>query len=185
MPKVICLILTVLFTLFIMSGNLVASDQKAKKINEPVTVARAKIINVEKDSGIIELLKDVVVERADTSFLANKMLVYYDENESRQSALQKIMAYDNVKVFNQEFVVTGNRGSYDPDSGNFTVTDNVVFNSGTSVASGHSFVYSIKTGKGYLEKEQENDEKNTKDRRVILIIDNEDLERQKPQNQSN
>ena len=65
------------------SDRPLAEIQKEKKAANNVemvtTTIRAKFIIITRQSGIIEFLENAITEREDTSFLADKMIVYYDE----------------------------------------------------------------------------------------------------------
>ncbi len=140
-----------------------------KKNDEPTTI-KSKSINVKRKSGIVEFDQDAVIENGDTSILSDKMIVFYDENkDDKTSNINKIEAINNVKVFNEEFIVTGDNGSYDPHEETLIITNNVVFNNGTSIANGEKFTYNLKTNKGFLVGKKA-DIKNLKSDRVIVII---------------
>ena len=143
------------------SDRPLAEIQKEKKAANNVemvtTTIRAKFIIITRQSGIIEFLENAITEREDTSFLADKMIVYYDEakktdigQENESGSIKKIDAIGHVKIFNQEIVATGDTGSYDPSLGIFTIEENVIFNNGTSIANGKKFVYDINTKKSNL-----------------------------------
>ena len=177
-------------------ATLWAKDEKAIPINEKsdakeiVTTITSKIINIKRNKEEIEFLKNVVAEREDTSILADRMLVKYVEDKTKADSIEHIYAYGNVRIFNQEFVVTGDKGFYDPQLGDFIVEENVIFNNGTSRANGEKFIYNVISNKGYLtgadpqeepvnenfedgeDIEEGSDEptKAKKDNRVILII---------------
>lgn len=129
------------------------SKPKAKKAefsSNSKTTIKSKTINIKRKSGQIEFLEDAIVENADTSILADKIVVFYDDKKSKDNVIKNIVATGNVKIFNQEFVATGEEGSYDPKKEIFTITKNVIFNNGTSIASGDKFIYEVKTQKGFL-----------------------------------
>lgn len=162
------------------SDRPLAEIQKEKKAANNVemvtTTIRAKFIIITRQSGIIEFLENAITEREDTSFLADKMIVYYDEakktdigQENESGSIKKIDAIGHVKIFNQEIVATGDTGSYDPSLGIFTIEENVIFNNGTSIANGKKFVYDINTKKSNLLGEEKK-EGELKDNRVLIII---------------
>lgn len=151
-----------------------ASNQKnnpktPSNTNSKTTIKSKKII-IKRDSGRIEFIQDAIVENADTSILADKIIVFYDESKKgKDNVIQNIKAIGNVKIFNQEFVTTGESGSYDPKKEIFTIIKNVVFNNGTSIAKGEKFIYDVKTQTGYLTGSDEK-KKNLESGRVTIII---------------
>jgi len=188
---------------------LIVFDGKKKAQNKQgiiTSVINSKIIELHRLQSRIDFIGNVIVEREDTSFLADKMIVYYNQEKSDkilvkernhgkkggESSIKKIDALNNVKIFQEDFVATGDIGSYDPKAGIFTVEQNVTFNSGTSVANGDKFIYDVNTKKGYLtgkknyiSKEKSDEEiKQLKDGRVIVIIDENDelIKKQKKKN---
>jgi lipopolysaccharide transport protein LptA len=155
------------------------------------TTIYSKFISVKRKSGIIEFLDNVIVEQEDISFLADRMLVYYDENKKEEvgdaaevSAIKKIDAFGHVKIFNQEFVATGQTGSYDPALGVFTIEENVTFNNGTSLANGNKFVYNVETKKSNLFG-NDTKENGLKDNRVLVIIGEEEKDKKDKKDKKN
>jgi len=147
------------------------------------TIIRAKFISIIRQSGVIEFLENAITEREDTSFLADKMIVYYDETKEKEinqkneaGSIKKINAFGHVKIFNQEIVATGDAGSYDPSLGIFTIEENVIFNNGTSIANGKKFVYDANTKKSNLFGEEKK-EGELKDSRVLIIIGEEEKDK--------
>lgn len=118
---------------------------------------------------------NVVVEKDDSSLLAQKMIVTYEEKESSAKSDQKIKrieADNNVKIFSEEFIGSGDIGYYEPQNDMFVLEKNVVINNGTSIASGDKFVYNLKTKKGNFvgKKDETSINGNGGDKRVIVVI---------------
>lgn len=149
-----------------------AKEQKAVP-----TKIRSKIIDIKRKSQIIDFFDDVIVQKGDSSLLADEMRVIYEENKdknSQSSAIKRIDAKKNVKVFSEEFVGTGDIGHYDPKKNLFVLEENVIINNGVSVASGDKFIYDIATKKGkFIGGKNESNIDNREDKRVIVIIGNE------------
>lgn len=136
--------------------------------NNSVTKIKSKTIHVKRKSGKIELFDDVIIENDDTSILANKAIVMYVENISKIS-LKDVTVSGNVKIFNEEFVATGDNGTYDPKDESFTINENVIFNDGTSIAKGNKFIYNLRSKRGFLVADPKKINK-LENKRVILII---------------
>lgn len=145
---------------------------------------RSDIIDIKRKSEKINFLRNVVVERDDSSLLADKMTVlYYEKNSGAQkSQIKKIEAHDNVKIFSEEFVGSGDYGFYDPIKNIFALEKNVIVNNGASIASGDKFVYDLITKKGrFLGKKDETSiSGNGGDKRVTVILGEDAKQIQKP-----
>ena len=170
-----------LFLLFSFS----ALAQNSKVIETKIT---ADFIDVARDRELVEFSQNSTVEREDVVIKADKMLLYYFENDkkldpkntNKGNSIKKIEAKNNVKIFNAEFVTTGDYGIYDGKKNDFIVSKNVVVNNGTSVAKGEKFIYNLTTKKGYLLGDKNKKDKNNfKDDRVIVIIDSEIKDKKK------
>jgi lipopolysaccharide transport protein LptA len=132
-------------------------------------------------------LQNVVVEKGDSSLLAQKMTLLYDEEQKREgkSAVKRIDAWDNVKIFSEDFIASGDEGHYDPQKDIFVLEKNVVVNNGSSIASGEKFIYDLTTKKGnFIGRNEETsivrDSTEPQDRRVVVVIGGE-LKDQKKQ----
>jgi lipopolysaccharide transport protein LptA len=148
------------------------------------TRIRSDVIDVKRKSQQINFLKNVVVEKDDSSLLAEKMTVLYYEkkNDSQKSKIKKIEAHENVKIFSEEFVGSGDYGFYDPEKNIFVLERNVVVNNGTSIASGDKFLYDLITKKGrFLGKKDETSITGSgSDKRVMVILGSDAKEIKKP-----
>ncbi len=159
------------------------SDQKNKTT---ITKINSNFIEVTRNNQVIYFRGNVILERGDLSFLADDMVVFYDKdkkksNSGKNSNIKKIEAKHNVKIFNEEFVATGEFGFYDPKNNLFTLKQNVVLNKGTSTAKGDKFTYNTKTKKSQLIgksiKKHYDHSGDDEDNRVILIIDDENVKK--------
>ena len=117
-----------------------------------------------------------MVEKNDSSLLAQKMTVLYEEDkvgqDSKKSKIKKIEARENVKIFSEEFIGSGDTGFYDPQKNIFVLEKNVIVNNGTSIASGDKFLYDLTAKKGrFLGKKDETSiAGNGVDKRVVVIL---------------
>ena len=147
------------------------------------TRIRSDIIDISRKSNTINFLKNVVVEKDDSSLLASKMTVFYKENldsdfdvklqkqPKKNAKIERIEARENVKIFSKEFIASGDFGYYDPKKNIFVLEKNVIVNNGTSIASGYKFVYNIKTKKGvFVGPSDETSIRGSNDKRVIVVI---------------
>ncbi len=142
--------------------------------NNAPTKIKAEIIKVIRNSGEIEFINNAIIENADTSILADKIIVFYNEkgdnnSSNNKTSIKEAKAMGNIKIFNDEFVATGDNGFYKPEDESFVITDNVIFNDGTSIAKGERFVYNLAKRKGLLLGAKDEVE-NVKNNRVIVII---------------
>lgn len=150
--------------------------QKNDLKQEIPTKIRSKIIDIKRKSQIIDFFDNVIVEKGDSSLLADEMRVVYEEKKKGKSSsvVKRIDAKKNVKVFSEEFIATGEIGHYDPKKNIFMLEKNVIVNNGVSVASGDKFIYNITTKKGdFIGGKHESNIDGREDKRVIVIIGNE------------
>lgn len=155
--------------------------QKSKP--ETPTRIRSDIIDIKRKSQTIDFINNVVVEKDDSSLLAKKMTVLYTEKtENTKAEIKRIDARENVKIFSEEFIASGDSGYYDPKKDIFVLEKNVIVNNGSSIASGKKFVYNIKTKKGNFVggKDETSITGNGGDKRVVVIIGS-DMRDQKQQ----
>lgn len=114
------------------------------------------------------------------------MTVFYVQNkkssQGEKTQIKRIEASDNVKIFSEEFVGSGDSGFYDPSQNVFVLEKNVIINNGTSIASGGKFVYDITTKKGHFvgKKNETSIAGNGGDKRVVVVI-GDDISEQKSQ----
>lgn len=184
----------------------------SKKTKEAPTKIRSDIMDIKRKSQTIDFLGHVVVEKEDSSMLANKMTVLYEEESEKKpkkldsievetslakketnlvkkqnSSIKRIDAKENVKIFSEEFIASGDTGYYDPSANIFVLEKNVMVNNGISIASGNKFIYDITTKKGnfvgYKNEIAANKveiEGYEKDKRVVVVIGNDVQDQQKP-----
>lgn len=160
---------------------------EAAKTKGSATRIRSDIIDIKRKSQEINFLHNVVVEKDDGSLLAEKMTVVYEEKkqDSGKSKIKKIEARENVKIFSEEFVGSGDYGFYDPAQNIFVLEKNVVVNNGTSIASGDKFLYDLTKKKGrFLGKKDETSiSGDGVDRRVRVILGSDANQVKKPKTQ--
>lgn len=149
---------------------------------ESPTRIRSDIIDIKRKSETVDFINNVVVEKDDSSLLAQKMTVLYNEKkEGEKASIKRINARENVRVFSEEFIASGDFGYYDPKADIFVLEKNVIVNNGTSIASGNKFVYNLVTKKGNFigAKDETSIRGNGGDKRVVVVIGNDLQERKK------
>jgi lipopolysaccharide transport protein LptA len=170
----------------------------AKSSSEGQTKIRSDIIDIKRKSQTVSFINNVVVEKDDSSLLAKKMVLFYNEDrkprdknskleeiknekiEKPKISIKRIEARENVKIFSEEFVASGDFGYFDPQKNIFVLQQNVIVNNGTSIASGDKFIYNLTTKKGNFvgNKDKSSIKKNDGDKRVVVVI-GEDLQDKK------
>jgi len=168
-------------------SNLHAATKKNSKAKpQDQTRIRSDIIDIKRKSQTVTFLNNVVVEKQDSSLLARRMVVLYAESGEKKGEIKKIEAFDNVKIFSEDFIASGEYGYYDPANSFFVLERKVIVNNGTSIGSGNKFIYNIKTKKGnFVGKSEETSLGKAKlDKRVTVIIGN-DINEQKKYYQKN
>jgi len=161
-------------------NSAVAQNQGVLTKDSPTRI-RSDIIDIKRKSQLVTFINNVVVEKDDSSLLANKMKVLYDKqqdpnNKDKSSnSIKRIEAYGDVKIFSEEFIASGDKGHYNPIADLFILENNVIVNNGTSIASGNKFIYSLKTKKGKFvgQKNETSITGNGGDKRVVVIIGND------------
>ncbi|MBP7710685.1 MAG: hypothetical protein KA100_06430 [Rickettsiales bacterium] len=157
-----------------------AAAQKSKR--ESPTRIRSDIIDIKRKSETIDFINNVVVEKDDSSLLAQKMTVLYNEkSEGEKASIKRIDAKENVKIFSEEFIASGDFGHYDPAKNIFVLQQNVIVNNGSSIASGDKFIYNLTTKKGNFVggKNETSITGNGGDKRVVIVIGNDLQDRKK------
>ena len=173
--------LLLIISIILSFTNLHAATKTNNKIRaQDQTRIRSDIIDIKRKSQSVTFLNNVVVEKQDSSLLAQKMIVLYNETGAKKGQIKKIEAFDNVKIFSEDFIASGEYGYYDPVGLFFVLERKVIVNNGTSIGSGDKFIYNIKTKKGnFVGKRDETSLIKAKsDKRVTVIIGN-DINEQK------
>lgn len=156
------------------------SNLFAKNIQKSVkTRISSDIIDIKKKTQTIDFINNVIVEREDISLLAKKMTIFYYDNkttkEASKSWIKEIKAYNNIRLFNNEFTANADLASFDPDKNIIILEKNVTVNNGTSVINSEKFIYNLDNKKGQIYgNSQENYQiingSKVKDNRVTIII---------------
>lgn len=162
---------------------------KSTKQKETPTKITSDVIDIKRNSQTVNFYGNVVVEKADSSLLADEMKVLYDEKKGAKgkakkgqnaSTIKRIDAKNNVKIFSEEFIATGNAGYYDPKKNIFVLEDNVTVNNGVSIASGNQFIYKIKEKRGNFVGRK--NEALIGGRQRVIVVIGDDIQEQDNQN---
>jgi len=151
-------------------------NNQAFALPKSATRIRSDVMDIKRKTQVVTFIGNVVVEKDDSSMLAKKMILLYKEKEkdesNSQSKIKRIDAYDDVKIFSDEFIGSGQTGYYDPDNNIFVLEQNVIVNNGASIASGDKFIYNTITKKGNFvgRKDETSIRGNGGDKRVIVVI---------------
>jgi lipopolysaccharide transport protein LptA len=98
---------------------------------------------IQKNNRII-FTNNVIARKDDVVVLSDIMTVNHNK---KKSDINNIITTGRIRISNQEFIATGDKGFYDAKSKIFTLSENVIFNNGASDASGEKFIYNFKTKK--------------------------------------
>lgn len=94
-------------------------------------------------------LGDVVAKDPESTIYSNKMISYFIKNSQGQSELEKVEIYSDkkqVKIVNEQAVVTGEWGVYLPQINKVRLYKNVVINQDGNILHGDSAETDLKTG---------------------------------------
>lgn len=171
-----------LCVLFLDSSKLFANNLKTSKklpANPIETRISSDIIDIKKKSQKIDFINNVIVEKQDLSMLAKKMTVYYfdnkidDNSSNKNSSIKEVKAYDNIKLFNNEFTASSDFAIFDPNKNIIILEKNVIVNNGTSVIKGDKFIYDLNSKKGQVlgQKNLKNIHEKIDERVTIIIGD--------------
>ena len=138
----------------------------------------------------MEFIGHVVVKKGPDSMISERMLVFYEDDKNsemksfngvelqpkpaQKSAIKRIEAERDVKIFSADMIATGDSGYYDPQADVFVLQNNVVVNNGSSIGHGDKFVYNLQTQKGNFVGNKA-EERLSGDKRVTFVISNDDL----------
>jgi lipopolysaccharide transport protein LptA len=156
---------------------------KENQASQSQTRIRSDIIDIKRKSQLINFVGNVVVEKEDSSLLAESMVVIYSEKteEGQEAEIRRIEAKNNVKIFSEEFIASSDFGYFDPRQNMFVLQKNVIVNNGSSIAGGDKFIYNLTTKKGKFigNKNETSIGENNRDKRVVVVIGGGDLKGKK------
>ncbi len=190
--------LTKFFIILIFLSNFDAvAFATAKSKRDTTTTITSNIIDIKRKTQIIDFIGNVVVKKGLDTMKADKMVVYYKEEKSQQtplssnnkdinlqndSSIERIEAFNNVRILGNQIKARGNKGYYNPKENIFILEEKVVVNNGSSIANGEKFVYNLNTQKGNLIGKNAStklDKNKEGDKRVVVIIGDDDIKKKK------
>ncbi len=117
-------------------------------------------IEITADGLLVQQKKEVAIFKGnveaiqgDMNLRSDTMVVYYknkQKSEKAANSVSKIDVQDNVFLSTPKETAQGDRGIYDVDKGNITLTGSVVLTQGENIIRGDKLVYDLKTGKSEL-----------------------------------
>jgi len=156
-----------LIAIFISLANITIANSTQLLPSKPSEIhIKSDQIIITQDQDKISFKDNVVITKDDVVMLSNLMLVSYHNDKQN---IKDINLLGRVKILNDEFTASGNKGSYNIKKEELTLHENVIFNNGLSLANGEKFIYNFKTRKFSLISNQNND----KDKVLIIIKEND------------
>lgn len=139
-----------LFLILILFTSLAYAEEK-KDTAEPIIITSQTLINDSK-TKTATFEGDVVAKRAEMTMMANKMIVYY-EDEQKGGKIKMIEAIGNVRVTKSGRLITSQKAIYYPEPeervefiGQPRATD------GKNLVTGEKIIYFVKDDKSLVEK---------------------------------
>ncbi|GAB6183395.1 lipopolysaccharide transport periplasmic protein LptA [Thermodesulfovibrio hydrogeniphilus] len=144
-PKNSLLIILAMFLCF----SLVFAEQK--ETSEPIVITSQSLVNDSK-AKTATFEGNVVAVRGDTTMYANKMIVYY-EDEQKGGNIKMIEVIGNVRVVKGNRTITSHKATYYPEP-----EERVVFTGeprateGKNLITGEKITYFMKDDRALVEK---------------------------------
>lgn len=119
---------------------------------EPIKISADELEVVQKNK-IAEFKGNVVANQGRVKIRADKMRVYYRENNEKKSGepgVSKIDVEGNVFLSTPEETAQGAKGHYDVDNQLVNLEGSVILTRGQNILKGKSLVYNMQTSKSQL-----------------------------------
>ncbi len=126
-------------------GNINANIQK--KAEKEITNIKSNMLEVFWLKRIGNFIGNVTLTKQDTIVKADKMVAFLNH---RTDELEKVLAYGNVKIINNEQTATSDFGEYSAQTEILTLKENVKLFKGEDVASGDLLHYNFTNKKADL-----------------------------------
>ncbi|WP_353683609.1 LptA/OstA family protein [Thermodesulfovibrio sp. 3907-1M] len=139
----------VLVALFLFINPVLAQDKK--EMPEPIIITSNTLINDSK-AKTATFEGNVVAKRGEVTLYANKMIVYY-EDEQKGGNIKMIEAIGNVKLVKADRVITSHKATYLPEP-----EERVIFTGeprateGKNLVTGEKITYFMKDDRSLVEK---------------------------------
>ncbi|MEJ5226880.1 lipopolysaccharide transport periplasmic protein LptA [Thermodesulfovibrio sp.] len=141
---------SLIFILFLLLAyNLFAEEKKDSP--EPIIITSQSLIN-DNRAKTATFEGNVVAKRGDATLLANKMIVYY-EDEQKGGNIKLIEAIGNIKLIRGDRTITSHKAIYYPEP-----EERVVFTGepratdGKNLVTGEKITYFMKDDRSLVEK---------------------------------
>lgn len=140
-----------LILLFLILSVSLSFAEARKDSNEPIIITSQSLINDNK-AKTATFDGNVIAKKGDLTFNANKMIVYYEEEE-KGGNIKMIEAIGNVKLQKAERLITAHKATYYP-----MPEEKVVFTGeprvteGKNLITGEKITFFIKDDKAIIEK---------------------------------
>jgi len=141
---------SLIFMLFLLLAcNLFAEEKKDSP--EPIIITSQSLIN-DNRAKTATFEGNVVAKRGDATLLANKMIVYY-EDEQKGGNIKLIEAIGNIKLIRGDRTITSHKATYYPEP-----EERVVFTGepratdGKNLVTGEKITYFMKDDRSLVEK---------------------------------
>ncbi len=141
--------LIVLVALFLFINPVLA--QEKKEMPEPIIITSRTLINDSK-TKTATFEGNVVAKRGEVTLYANKMIVYY-EDEQKGGNIKMIEAIGDVKLVKADRVITSHKATYLPEP-----EERVIFTGeprateGKNLVTGEKITYFLKDDRSLVEK---------------------------------
>jgi lipopolysaccharide export system protein LptA len=106
--------------------------------------------SVEGTQNSVTFKGNVVAKQDETTLYADRVVVNYD---SETKKIKEIIAYNNVKVVQNERRATGDKGTFYQDENKIVLEGNAVVREGDNVIRGHRVTYLVDEERSWVEPE--------------------------------
>ncbi len=122
-----------------------------KDLNEPIVITSQSLINDNK-AKTATFDGNVIAKKGDVTLNANKMIVYYEEEE-KGGNIKMIEAVGNVKLQKSERLITAHKATYLPEPDEKVIfTGEPRVTEGKNLITGEKITYFLKDDKAVVEK---------------------------------
>ncbi|MCX7988990.1 MAG: lipopolysaccharide transport periplasmic protein LptA [Thermodesulfovibrio sp.] len=129
----------------------VSFSEVKKDANEPIIITSQSLINDNK-AKTATFDGNVVAKKGDVTLNANKMIVYYEEEE-KGGNIKMIEAVGNVKLQKAERLITAHKATYFPEPEEKVVfTGEPRVTEGKNLITGEKITFFIKDDRAIVEK---------------------------------
>ncbi|GAQ95333.1 lipopolysaccharide export system protein LptA [Thermodesulfovibrio aggregans] len=140
----------IFLTFFLLLINSVFAEEK-KEMAEPIVITSKTLINDSK-TKTATFEGNVVAKRGEVTLYANKMIVYY-EDEQKGGNIKMIEAIGDVRLVKADRVITSHKATYLPEP-----EERVIFTGeprateGKNLVTGEKITYFVKDDRSLVEK---------------------------------